>query len=165
MTGIKKTSDEMSKKLQFDTISAESPELQDPVNKNMDVGQKTKSKKLKKKFDVDHYIIKTTAYFHILKRIPFVLIGDKIKAKRANYRNLQKQLNQARIPISHEMYISNAVFYSIVAGIVGAIIGLFLTYTAIVLVGLPDQITNSPSAPAWHSFCNIKKYSLLFSLL
>ncbi|WP_342305152.1 type II secretion system F family protein [Methanolobus sp. ZRKC5] len=162
MTGIKKTSDEMSKKLQFDTISAESPELQDPVNKNMDVGQKTKSKKLKKKFDVDHYIIKTTAYFHILKRIPFVLIGDKIKAKRANYRNLQKQLNQARIPISHEMYISNAIFYSIVAGIVGAIIGLFLTYTAIVLVGLPDQITNLTFSPGLAALLEYKEIFLGF---
>jgi len=102
----------------------------------------------KKKFDLDANIDKATTYLNILKRIPYVLIGHKIKERKQNYVNLQKQLNQARLPISHEMYISNAIFYSIAAGILGAFIGLFLTYVIIALVGLPDQLTKMTFSPA-----------------
>ncbi|MDY0387705.1 MAG: type II secretion system F family protein [Methanolobus sp.] len=165
MAGIKKTSDDLSKEVQVDTISAESPEHQDPVNKKTDIDQKTKIKKYKKKFDADHYIKKTAVYFHILKKVPFALMGDKIKTKKANYQNLQKQLNQARIPISHEMYISNAIFYSIVAGILGAIIGFFLTYTAIVLIGLPDQLTNLSFNPRLAPVLEYKEILLGFFMI
>nr|WP_245250113.1 type II secretion system F family protein [Methanolobus bombayensis] len=125
--------------------------VQGPENDGITDKKKKRSKKLKKGFDVDPYVKKVAVYVEILKKIPYVLIGDKIKARKDTYENLQKQLNQARIPISHEMYISNAIFYSIVAGIAGALIGLFLTYTLIVLVGLPDQITNLTFSPrfAW----------------
>lgn len=162
MTAIKKTSENLIEKGQDDIILVESPGLQEPEDEKTAINQKTKSKKLKRKFDIDHYTKKATLYFNILKRIPFVLIGDKIKARKANYQNLQKQLNQARIPISHEMYISNAIFYSIVAGIAGAIIGLFLTYTAIILVGLPDQITNLTFGPRLAALLEYKEIFLGF---
>ncbi len=162
MTAIKKTSENLIENGQDDIILVESPGLQEPEDEKTAINQKTKSKKLKRKFDIDHYTKKATLYFNILKRIPFVLIGDKIKARKANYQNLQKQLNQARIPISHEMYISNAIFYSIVAGIAGVIIGLFLTYTAIILVGLPDQITNLTFNPRLAALLEYKEIFLGF---
>ncbi|WP_319507334.1 type II secretion system F family protein [uncultured Methanolobus sp.] len=162
MTEIKETSDELIENDQTDTISAESPDLQEPEEVRTGANQKPKSKRPTKKFDIDHYTKKATVYINILKRIPFVLIGDRIKAKKENYQNLQKQLNQARIPISHEMYISNAIFYSIIAGIVGALVGLFLTYTVIVLVGLPDQLTNITFSPRMAALLEYKEIFLSF---
>ena len=84
---------------------------------------------------------KLTFYLNILKKIPLVILGDKIKEKKGSYANLQIQLKQARIPISYEMYISNAIFYSLLCGITGAILGLFMAYTIISVIGLPAQIT------------------------
>lgn len=80
-------------------------------------------------------------YLNILKKIPFVVLGDKIQKKKDSYANLQMQLKQARIPMSYEMYISNAIFYSLLCGIAGAILGSFAAYTVISLVGLPEHIT------------------------
>ncbi|MDF1534651.1 MAG: secretion system protein, partial [Methanosarcinaceae archaeon] len=74
---------------------------------------------------IDVYVKKAVILLSLFKMIPFVLLGDKMKAKKAKYVNLQLQLKQARMPISYEMYLSNAIFYSIVGGIVGAILGLF----------------------------------------
>lgn len=137
--------------IEEDTISEEIQQVLDTEDVENKEKKKKRSKKLKNNFDLDPYIKKASVFVNILKKIPYIILGDKIKARKDSFENLQKQLNQARIPISHEMYISNAIFYSIIAGIAGALIGLFLTYTVIVLVGLPDQITNLTFSPrmAW----------------
>src|SRR3970040_2707972 len=77
-----------------------------------------------------------------LKTLPFVLLGDRIKARKDQFRDLRMALRQARIPMSYEMYVSNAVFYSVLAGLAGAIIGLVLAYIVVSVVGLPAQITH-----------------------
>ncbi len=77
-----------------------------------------------------------------LKTLPFVLLGDRIKARKDQFRDLRTALRQARIPMSYEMYFSNAVFYSVLAGLVGGIIGLILAYIVVSVVGLPPQITH-----------------------
>lgn len=77
-----------------------------------------------------------------IKKLPFVLLGDKIKAKKEQFRDMRMSLRQARIPISYEMYLSNAVFYSVVTGIFGAILGLVIAYVIVAIVGLPDRITH-----------------------
>jgi flagellar protein FlaJ len=84
---------------------------------------------------------KLILYFTILKKIPFMLLGDKIKEKKESYANLQLHLKQARIPMSYEMYISNAIFYSLLCGIAGALLGLLVAYILISVVGLPPHIT------------------------
>lgn len=140
MTEANKSVDNVPDKEQTD------PEISD--SKNPDKVDADVKYGPKKKIDVDQHVKRATTYFNILKRIPFVLIGHKIKARKQNYVNLQKQLNQARLPISHEMYISNAIFYSIAAGVLGAVVGLFLTYVIIGLVGLPDNLTKMTFSPA-----------------
>lgn len=77
-----------------------------------------------------------------IKKLPFVLLGDKIKAKKEQFRDMRMSLRQARIPISYEMYLSNAVFYSVVAGIFGAILGLIIAYIIVAIVGLPERLTH-----------------------
>lgn len=94
---------------------------------------------------------KLIVYLQVLKKIPFVIFGEKIKEKKESYTNLQMQLKQARIPMSYEMYISNAIFYSVLCVIAGAILGLLVAYTIISVIGLPEQITQLTftSSTAW----------------
>ncbi len=77
-----------------------------------------------------------------LKRLPFVLLGDRMKAHHDRYRDLRIAMRQARIPISYEMYISNAIFYSMIAGLAGALIGLIIAYIVVSVVGLPERLTH-----------------------
>ncbi|MFU8767718.1 MAG: type II secretion system F family protein, partial [Candidatus Methanoperedens sp.] len=89
--------------------------------------------------------------FRKLKSTPFVLLGDRIKERKQQYRSLRMALKQARIPISYEMYLSNALFYSGVIGIIGGIFGAILAYIVVSIVGLPERLTNLTFSPeyAW----------------
>ncbi|MCZ7396792.1 MAG: type II secretion system F family protein [Candidatus Methanoperedens sp.] len=89
---------------------------------------------------------KIELFFQKLKILPFVLLGDRMRARKEEFRDLRTALRQARIPISYEMYISNAVFYSVLAGLVGAALGLITAY--IVVSMLPAQITRLTFTPS-----------------
>ena len=73
--------------------------------------------------------------------VPFVVLGDRIRAQAAQYHSLRVKLQQARIPVSYEMYVSSSLFYAIVAGFIGAILGLIISFVAIEVIGLPDKLT------------------------
>lgn len=89
--------------------------------------------------------------FHKLKTTPFILLGEKIRDRKEEYRGLRYSLKQARIPMSYEMYISNALFYSGLIGLIGGIIGAIIAYVVISIVGLPERLTNMTFNPeyAW----------------
>ncbi len=109
------------------------------------IEKKMPDKKVKngrKKLDLQPYVHKVGVYYTVLKKVPFVLFGERIKSSRQKYETLQKQLNQARIPLPLEIYISNAIFFSILAGVFGAFLGLSITYAIIKIIGLPEKITN-----------------------
>jgi flagellar protein FlaJ len=55
------------------------------------------------------------------------------------------------------MYISNAIFYSLLCGITGAIVGLFMAYTLIAVIGLPEQITQLTFGPSTAWLLQFKK--------
>lgn len=86
-----------------------------------------------------------------IKKLPFVLLGDRIKARKEQFRDMRMSLRQAGIAMSYEMYLSNAVFYSAITGIFGAILGLLIAYVIVAIVGLPDKITHITFSPstAW----------------
>ena len=90
-------------------------------------------------------------FFQKLKRLPFVLLGEKIKARHEKMHDLRMAMRQARIPMSYEMYISNALFYSLMAGLTGALFGLLIAYIIVSIVGLPDRLTHLTFSPstAW----------------
>jgi flagellar protein FlaJ len=91
---------------------------------------------------VNNFSTDIELFFRKLKRLPFLLIGDKIKARQEKFEGLRISLRQARIPMSYEIYISNAIFYSLIAGIVGALIGLLFAYIVVSVVGLPVRLTH-----------------------
>lgn len=80
-------------------------------------------------------------FFHIGKKVPFAILGDHIQSQAHKYENLRKKLRQARIGMSYEMYLSNAIFYSLLAGIMGAILGVIGAYLLLNVVTLPEQLT------------------------
>jgi flagellar protein FlaJ len=92
-----------------------------------------------------------TYWAHKFKSLPFVLIGDWIKSRKDAFEPLHLQMRQARIPLSYELYISNAIFYSIITAIIGAIVGVLLSYLIIHIVGLPPALTHLRIRPemAW----------------
>jgi len=94
---------------------------------------------------------KADLLFRKLKTLPFVLLGDKMKERKEHYRDLRMAMKRARIPMSYEMYISNAIFYSAITGIIGAFLGLILAYIVTTLVKLPDRLTHLTFSPstAW----------------
>lgn len=94
---------------------------------------------------------KFESYFQKLKTVPFVLLGKRMKARRDEFRDLRMAMRQARIPMSYEMYLSNAVFYSAIAGLVGALLGLIAAYVVVSLVKLPERLTRLTFSPntAW----------------
>ncbi|MDW7776661.1 MAG: type II secretion system F family protein [Methanosarcinales archaeon] len=105
----------------------------------------------KKGFDLDDYSRKLKFFIHKVMMIPFILLGETMKDQEEKYAGLAKSLKQARIGKSYEMYLSNTIFYSILAGIVGALFGLFIAFILISVIGLPDKITKLTFDPsiAW----------------
>jgi len=108
------------------------------------------------KFNVDIEL-----FFRKLKDCHFFLIGDKIKARQGKFENLRTSLRQARIPMSYEIYISNAMFYSLIAGIVGALIGLMFAYIVISVVGLPARLTHLTFSESTAWLLGFQEYSHL----
>jgi flagellar protein FlaJ len=94
---------------------------------------------------------KVELYYYKFKTLPFVLLGDKMKEQKEKFRNLRQAMRQGRIPMSYEMYISNAIFYSVLAGIIGAFLGLITTYILFMFVKLPERLTHLTFSPktAW----------------
>ncbi|MFQ6061549.1 MAG: type II secretion system F family protein, partial [Methanosarcinales archaeon] len=76
--------------------------------------------------------------FGVCKKLPYVILGERMKKQRDRYHDLRKQLKQARIPTSYEMYLSDAIFYSVLSGLVGAIIGLMISWIVVNFIGLPE---------------------------
>jgi len=110
----------------------------DDVNAGPQVEKASKSKE--PIFDV--YSKKVKFLLHKLKMTPFIILGDKMKEREEQYYTLKKELKQARMAMSYEMYLSSIIFYSVLAGLVGALLGLIVAFLVIVVIGLPDQITN-----------------------
>ena len=60
------------------------------------------------------------------------------------YRDLQRSLNQARIGESYDTYLTRALGYAAVLGVVGAVLGALLT-VALAQVGVFDALTAPPA--------------------
>ena len=75
-------------------------------------------------------------------RFAFSIFGGRLKRNKDNYIQLQTDLKKARMAISYDMYMSAAQGYSLIAGVIGGILGLILAYIIINIVGIPDNFTN-----------------------
>ncbi|MEM2924166.1 MAG: type II secretion system F family protein [Methanocellales archaeon] len=76
-----------------------------------------------------------------IEKFAYKFFGGEVKKKKHKYYNLQKKLRQARIAKPWDVYVSTAIFYSIIASLIGAFIGAIAAYVAVVLIGLPKELT------------------------
>ncbi|AEA47248.1 type II secretion system F family protein [Archaeoglobus veneficus] len=70
----------------------------------------------------------------------YKLFGESIRKNVQKYYDLEKQLRQAMISMPPEMYIATARMVSLIFAVVGAILGLIISYIVIFFIGLPEVI-------------------------
>lgn len=83
-------------------------------------------------------------------KLAYRLFGESFKRRKSEFAYFEKILKSARIPKSYDVYLAEAKFYSIIAGIVGIIVGIFLY--SIVFKDFFSKVTQSyavqrPSLP------------------
>ncbi|MDY6958857.1 MAG: type II secretion system F family protein, partial [Halobacteriota archaeon] len=77
-----------------------------------------------------------------MANVAFRIFGDRLKKKNnIGYDALKKSLRQAKMPVSFEMYMSSVYLYSLITGVVGAVIGAIISYVYTQVIGLPEQMT------------------------
>lgn len=96
-----------------------------------------------------------------LDRLAYRLFGGYFKKREDRYAGLRKKINQARMEVGYDMYLARITFYSLVTGIVGALLGLLITWV-LVSLGVLDTISLSISLPG--GLANvINEYKLIIS--
>jgi flagellar protein FlaJ len=63
-------------------------------------------------------------------KVAYKLFGERIKRKRSQYTHFEKLLKSARIPKTYDLYLAEARFWSLIAGIIG-IASSFILYPLI----------------------------------
>ena len=83
-----------------------------------------------------------------LDRIAYGLFGHLFRGNDRSYSDFDRALNQARIPLSYDIYLSRVMFYSISMAAVGAAIGILMAISfSGILINLESGI-QLPSALA-----------------
>jgi len=94
------------------------------------------------------FLKKISFLVYKFKMMPYIILGDLMKKQEDSFTDLKKQLKQARMAMSYEMYLSNTIFYSVLAGLIGAFLGVIISFIVITVIGLPDQITHLTFGPS-----------------
>ncbi|MFP4632719.1 MAG: type II secretion system F family protein [Halobacteriales archaeon] len=59
-----------------------------------------------------------------LDRFAYGLFGSYFESKKDSYAGYRKKINQARMEVGYDMYLSRITLYSIITGVIGAVIGV-----------------------------------------
>jgi len=81
-----------------------------------------------------------------MDKIAYSLFGGYFKGKDDTYAGYRKKINQARMEVGYDMYLSRITLYSVVTGLVGAFLGVGITVLLSAL-GLFDAISLSLRLP------------------
>ncbi|MDZ7687939.1 MAG: type II secretion system F family protein [Halobacteriales archaeon] len=63
-----------------------------------------------------------------IDKFAYGIFGNYFKSKKNNYAGYRKKINQARMEVGYDMYLSRISLYSVITGIVGALLGILLTW-------------------------------------
>lgn len=74
--------------------------------------------------------------------IAHTIFGGEVKKRKEKYYALQKQLRQARMAQSYEVYVSVAYLVSIITGFVGALLGVVFAFLILRMVDSSGNFTN-----------------------
>lgn len=72
-----------------------------------------------------------------LTYLGYRLFGEEIRKKETKYFELERSLKKAMISMPPEMYIATARMFSLLFGIIGAVLGLIVAFILIKFVGIP----------------------------
>lgn len=83
--------------------------------------------------------------------IAHVVFGGEVRKNKDRYYSLQKQLRQAHMAQSYEVYASVAYLVSMIVGFLGALIGIVIAFIVLGLVSSQGNFTNIhlPETLAW----------------
>ncbi len=86
-----------------------------------------------------------------LSTIAHVVFGGEVRKHKDRYYTLQKQLRQAHMAQSYEVYASVAYLVSIIVGLVGAVIGIVIAFLVLGILNSQGNFTNIhlPETLAW----------------
>ncbi len=82
-----------------------------------------------------------------ISKLAFRIFGSRLKMEK--YYSLERDLRRARTPIPCDVYVARSRLYALIAGFVGAIIGLTLSLLIIFIFGLPPIITAEIPRALW----------------
>ena len=63
-----------------------------------------------------------------IDRFAYGLFGSYFKSKKNSYAGYRKKINQARMEVGYDMYLARITLYSVITGLVGALLGILLTW-------------------------------------
>jgi flagellar protein FlaJ len=86
-----------------------------------------------------------------LSTIAHVVFGAEVRKHKERFYNLQKQLRQAHMAQSYEVYASVAYLVSMIVGFVGALIGIVIAFVILDLISSNGNSTNIhlPGSLSW----------------
>ncbi|MDI6889284.1 MAG: type II secretion system F family protein [Methanocellales archaeon] len=82
-----------------------------------------------------------------ISKFAFRIFGPKLKMEK--YYSLERDLRRARIPLPCDVYVARSRLYALIAGFVGAIVGLTLSFLIVFIFGLPPIITAQIPRALW----------------
>lgn len=81
-----------------------------------------------------------------IDRFAYNLFGNYFKSKKNSYAGYRKKINQARMEVGYDMYLSRITLYSVITGLMGALLGVLLTWV-LAQVGVTETMTASLNVP------------------
>ena len=81
-----------------------------------------------------------------IDRFAYNLFGNYFKSKKNSYAGYRKKINQARMEVGYDMYLSRITLYSVITGVIGILLGVMLTWV-LAQVGVTETMTAALNVP------------------
>lgn len=79
-------------------------------------------------------------------RLAYGLFGGYFEGKKDNYAGYRKKINQARMEVGFDMYLSRITLFSVVTGVIGALLGVGIA-ALLASMGMFQEMTISVTLP------------------
>lgn len=81
-----------------------------------------------------------------IDKFAYNLFGNYFEGKKARYAGYRKKINQARMEVGYDMYLSRITLYSVLTGVVGIVLGAVLTFV-LAQIGVMEGLTGALELP------------------
>lgn len=86
-----------------------------------------------------------------IEKIAYAKFGRYYREKKEKFSELNKALLAARYPVTYDIYMSNAVLYSMIAGLLGLLVGFALANILAAIGAVPINYTVFPTLVRQHA--------------